>query len=328
MGNLSKPQLLNKIVEAVYDSGWNVLFVSRNHPFKINIYNQSERHLLKIYIWNLSHGGGYMRPHDEYRIQVKINKLETEIGWTTLFLGWWDEGDVFAGFDVRKHEAPAWSASIQIKEESLRSAYLNGFATSDKDNEEIAIAFRKDFFVEYIKNLNSLHDFGQFSEDRQVLDNVVNHPEINDEQITITNNERKQVVVSVRKKLRDVSFQDRVLTAYNFRCAICGLQLKLVQSAHIVPASHENSTDETKNGLALCALHHLAYDRSLITIADDYSVVLSDHRIEDLRQKHLIEGLETFRNNLRGIIILPPEYDQKPHIEYIRLANKIRGWNI
>jgi putative restriction endonuclease len=327
MGNLSKPQLLNKIVEAVYDSGWNVLFVSRTHPFKINIYNQSERHLLKIYIWNLSHGGGYMRPQDEYRIQPKVDKLETEIGWITLLLGWWEEGGVFAGFDTGKHEAPAWSASIQIKEEALRAAYFNGFSTSDKGNEEIAIAFRKDFFVEYVKNLNSLHDFGRFSEDRQVLDHVVSNLAVNDDQITITNNERKQVVVSVRKKLRDVSFQDRVLTAYNFRCAVCGLQLKLVQAAHIVPASHENGTDETKNGLALCALHHLAYDRSLITVTDNYSVILNSRRIEDLGQKHLLEGLDTFRNNLREMIILPPEYSQRPHAEYIRLANKIRGWN-
>ncbi len=327
MGNLSKPQLLNRIVEAVYDSGWNVLYVSRSHPFKINIYNESERHFVKIYIWNLSHGGGYMRPHNEYRIQAKVEKLEPETGWTTLLLGWWEEGNVFAGFDLRKHEAPAWSASIQIKEEALRRAYLNGFATSDKGNEEIAIAFRKDFFVEYARNLVSLHDFGRFDEDCQILNDVAVHPDINDEQITITNNERKQVVVAVRKKLRDTSFQDRVLTAYNFRCAICGIQLKLVQAAHIIPASHENSTDETKNGIALCALHHLAYDRALITVDDNYSVIMNAQRVEHLRRDHLVEGLDNFRSNLRNIILLPPELAQRPHTEYIKLANKIRGWS-
>jgi putative restriction endonuclease len=168
-----------------------------------------------------------MRPHNEYRIQVKVDKIEREIGYVNLLLGWWEEGNVFAGFDIRKHETPAWSASIQIKEEALRAAYINGFATSDKGNEEIAIAFRKDFFVEYVRNLESLHDFGRFNEDRQVLDNVVSHPEINDEQIIIDDNERRDVVVSVRRRLRDVSFQDRVLTAYNFKCAVCGIQHNL-----------------------------------------------------------------------------------------------------
>jgi len=304
------------------------LYVSRSHPFKLNVYNESQRYLLKIYIWNLSHGGGYMRPHNEYRIQVKVDKIEREIGYVTLLLGWWEEGNVFAGFDIRKHEIPAWSASIQIKEEALRAAYINGFATSDKGNEEIAIAFRKDFFVEYVRNLESLHDFGRFSEDRQVLDNVVSHPEINDEQITIDDNERRDVVVSVRRRLRDVSFQDRVLTAYNFRCSVCGIQLKLVQAAHIVPVSHEQSTDETRNGLALCALHHLAYDRSLITVTENYSVILNDDKVEELRRKRLVEGLDNFRNNLRQYIILPPEVTQRPHVEYIKLANRIRGWNI
>lgn len=269
-----------------------------------------------------------MRPSNEYRIQPKIHRLDMEHGYITLLLGWWDEGEVFAGFDARKHEQPAWSASIQVKIESLRSAYINGFATSDKGNEEIAIAFRSDFFMDYVQNLNSLHDFGRFTTDRATMDRVIGDPGVNDESIPIANNERRNVVISVRKRLRDINFQDRVLTAYSNRCAICGIQLKLVQAAHIVPVSDNRGTDETSNGLALCALHHLAYDQSLLTINPEYAVILNPERTAYLESLDLAAGLDKFVGNLRQVILLPPEIVQRPRVDYIRLANQIRGWKI
>jgi putative restriction endonuclease len=130
----------------------------------------------------------------------------------------------------------------------------------------------------------------------------------------------------VQKNLRDISFQSRVLTAYSFKCAICGIQLKLVDAAHIIPV-HENGTDETSNGLALCTLHHRAYDKSLITVWDDYSVKTNESKINDLIMNHLNAGLENFRSNLKLIIHIPPALQDRPHKTYIRRSNKIRGWN-
>ncbi|MBN1993658.1 MAG: HNH endonuclease [Anaerolineae bacterium] len=243
-----------------------------------------------------------------------------------MILGWWEEIGVFAGFDFRKHLGlPGWSSSIQIKEEALRNAYINGFATSDKGNQEIAIAFRPDFFVEYIQNLQSLHDFGQSAEDLQILEDVAKDPEINDEDIQISDYDRKSAAVTVKRKLRDISFRKRVLTAYSYQCAICGIQLKLVDAAHIVPVQ-ENGTDETSNGLALCALHHRAFDKSLITVWEDYSVKLNNKQIMKLRKVKLDAGLDKFQKNLRPIIHLPPSISDRPHIEYLKLANRIRGW--
>src|SRR5690606_12332468 len=139
-----------------------------------------------------------------------------------------------------------------------------------------------------------------------ILSEVAQNPEINVANIQIQNIARKTTVVSVSKRLRDVSFRKRVLTAYGFHCAVCGVQLKLVEAAHIIPVNHDNGTDETRNGIALCALHHKAYDQALITITDDYSVQINRSRVSDLQSQKLSDGLAKFSQDLRPLIILPP----------------------
>jgi hypothetical protein len=71
---------------------------------------------------------------------------------------------------------------------------------------------------------------------------------------------------TVTSLVRDSRFSGRVLTAYDRQCAMCGLGLGLVQGAHIYPASAPGSRDEVSNGLALCANHHLAFDRHLVAV--------------------------------------------------------------
>lgn len=330
MARHNKYDLLEKIVQAINDSGWNVLY-TRNideHPFYLQIYRESESYKVRIYIWHLTHGGGRARPKNEYRIQITgVDHFEVSTDERTLILGWWKEAEVFAGFDVRKHLGRlGFSPSIQIREEFLREAYTNGFSPCDKGNKEIAIAFRPDFFVEYVRNLESLHDFGQAPEDLTILEQVAQNPEINDEDIQIRDVARKATVVSVSRKLRDVSFRKRVLTAYAFKCAVCGIQLKLVEAAHIIPVSYENSTDETRNGLALCALHHKAYDQALIAVVEDYSVILNRNQTDEFKKLELDAGLAKFVKGLRPIILLPPAINDRPHIEYIKIANSVRGW--
>lgn len=330
MARHNKYDLLDKIITAVTDSGWNVLYRNSidEHPFLLQIYREDESYKVRIYIWHLTHGGGKARPKNEYRVQITgIDHFEIRTDEKTLILGWWEEADVFAGFDVRKHLGKlGFSPSIQIREEALRDAYINGFAPCDKGNQEIAIAFRSDFFVEYICNLEALHDFGQSTTDIAILNEVAQNPEINDEDISIQDVARKITVVTVGKKLRDVNFRKRVLTAYTFHCAICSKQLKLVEAAHIIPVNHEHGTDETCNGLALCALHHKAYDQALIAVDVNYSVLLNQNQIAELKKSRLIEGLDNFVKELRSIIILPPAISDRPHVEYLRLANQIRGW--
>lgn len=331
MPRLTKADLLSTVTRSISECGWNVLYLDNRiiHPFRLQIYRNDESYRIRVYIWNLTHGGGVARPRSEYRIQItglSNNYFEPEIWGKTLILGWWNEVGVFAGFDYNKHSGILGaSPSIQIREQYLRNAHVNGFSTCNKGNEEIAITFKPNFFVEYVKNLESLHSFGESEGDLRVLETVAENPDsVDDLEIEHIRWERRTVIQTVRKKLRDSSFQNRVLTAYNYQCAMCGVQLDLVQAAHIVPVSHEAGTDQTSNGMALCALHHYAYDRGLVFVDEEYSIELNDSKITQLRSISRDEGLEEFTEALRKMIVLPPGRLDRPHRDYLSIANSLR----
>lgn len=325
-----KYDLLGLILQAIRDDGWNILYLSdpKFHPFRLKIYNDNESFDVRIYIWNLTHGGGKARPADEYRIQITgVSNFEQAKNEKTLILGWWREGGVFAGFDYHKHTGNLGrSPSIQIREEALRKSYQQGISTIIKENDEIAIALRPDFFVEYIKNLEQLHSFGESKNDLEILETLTASPnEINDIQIETVSKKRKIAILNVRRKIRDNSFKSRVLTSYTNRCAFCNIQLKLVDAAHIIPVQYDG-TDETSNGIALCALHHRAYDANLITFNEKYQILFSDKSLQKLKTLGLDGGAERFIGDLRAVIHLPPAISDRPHVDYVKTANKIRGW--
>lgn len=325
-----KYDLLEIIIQGIRDDGWSIIYLSdpKFHPFRLKIYRNDESHNIRIYVWNLTHGGGAQRPADEYRIQITgVDRFEQETDGKTLILGWWREGEVFAGFDFNKHSgALGFSPSIQIREEALRKAHIKGVAPWEKDNHEIAIAFRPDFIGEYVRNLEPLHSFGESDTDLEVLEEVTDDPdEVNDTEISAVTAERQTAVISVKKKIRDNSFKSRILTSYSNKCAFCGLQLKLIDAAHIVPVQH-NGTDETSNGIALCALHHRAFDRNLVTLNGDYQVIYNPSQFDKLREIGLDGGADKFVDDLRAVIHLPPTISDRPHVDYIQTANQIRGW--
>ena len=96
------------------------------------------------------------------------------------------------------------------------------------------------------------------------------------------NNQKKKVSVTKKSTIRSRGFRQAVIQAYNFRCAICGLRIKSpdlsfweVQAAHIVPNSFKGK-DDIFNGLALCHLHHWAFDVGWFTLDNDYKLEVSN----------------------------------------------------
>jgi len=67
------------------------------------------------------------------------------------------------------------------------------------------------------------------------------------------------------------------LANYDYRCTICQINnLKLLNAGHIIPWSvDEHRRADPQNGLSLCALHDRAFDRGLLTVDEDYKVILS-----------------------------------------------------
>jgi putative restriction endonuclease len=98
--------------------------------------------------------------------------------------------------------------------------------------------------------------------------------------------ERPIVQTVINRPFREESFRRHVRSAYDNRCAVTGLRLingggrPEVQAAHIMPVA-SNGPDSVRNGLALSGTVHWLFDRGLISLADDLSLIAPPKLIPD-----------------------------------------------
>lgn len=105
--------------------------------------------------------------------------------------------------------------------------------------------------------------------------------------------QRAYAVRLARQRLHQPAFRTRVLLAYETRCAMCRLAHgSLLDAAHIVPDGEENGFPTTPNGLALCKIHHAAYDQDLLGITPDYVVQLDRELLDEVDGPMLRHGLQ------------------------------------
>ncbi len=94
--------------------------------------------------------------------------------------------------------------------------------------------------------------------------------------------ERRYVVRDVRSRLHQARFRGLVLNAYRDRCTICRLrESRLLDASHIVPDAAAEGVAEVRNGLALCTIHHRAYDHDLVGVSPDYRVHVAPRLLDE-----------------------------------------------
>jgi len=82
------------------------------------------------------------------------------------------------------------------------------------------------------------------------------------------------------KKVRDQGFRKAIVQLYDHRCALCGIRMltpeghTIVEAAHIRPW-HKSYDDRPINGLALCRLCHWSFDEGLMSVGNNYEVLVS-----------------------------------------------------
>ena len=87
-----------------------------------------------------------------------------------------------------------------------------------------------------------------------------------------------------RRPFRDRVFSTGIKRAYDNTCAISGLRIingggrAEAQAAHIRPV-HANGPDSLRNGVALSSTFHWMFDRGLISIDDDYSLLFKRNAV-------------------------------------------------
>lgn len=93
--------------------------------------------------------------------------------------------------------------------------------------------------------------------------------------------EKKIVKITKESAIRARGFRQAVIEAYDYSCAFCGMKIMSpdallweVEAAHIVPHSSMGK-DDVWNGLALCRLHHWAFDVGWFTLQDDFRILVS-----------------------------------------------------
>jgi putative restriction endonuclease len=80
---------------------------------------------------------------------------------------------------------------------------------------------------------------------------------------------------------RDPTFRARVLTAYQYRCAVCGLDIRINNMTVGLDAAHiqwhqAGGPGIESNGLALCSLHHKMFDLGAFTVDLGHRVLVSE----------------------------------------------------
>ena len=120
----------------------------------------------------------------------------------------------------------------------------------------------------------------------------------------------------VRERLHQPVFRDQVLKAYEGRCALCRLgHAPLLEAAHIKP-DREGGPAETSNGLAMCRLHHGAYDANLLGI-NPKGVIAIPQRVMDE------EDGPTLKHSLVGLngepISVPRRMNDRPNRDFLEL---------
>ncbi len=121
-------------------------------------------------------------------------------------------------------------------------------------------------------------------------------------------------------RTRTSNFRTSILRAYEYRCAVCGFDVKLGDSSVALEASHikwqrADGPDIEVNGLALCSLHHKLFDRGAFTLSRQLQILVSD-------DAHGTTGFQEWLMDFHGEKInFPQRRSYYPEEEFI-------GWHV
>lgn len=130
-----------------------------------------------------------------------------------------------------------------------------------------------------------------------------------------TNYRRSYLTRQVRQRMHQADFRVRVIAAYREMCAVCRLRHKeLLDAAHILPDTHELGEPLVTNGMALCKLHHAAFDQNIIGVRPDLIVEVNQKVLAEIDGPMLLHGLQGFHG---ATITVPRKTSLRPDPEVL-----------
>ena len=128
--------------------------------------------------------------------------------------------------------------------------------------------------------------------------------------------ERRIEQILVNRKIRDAAFRQAVVSAYGERCAVTRLRIingggkAEVQAAHMLPVA-DGGPDIVQNGIALSGTVHWLFDRHLISLTDNFELLVAHNRVP--------AELRALFTDATRRIHLPDARRLWPHPKYVRL---------
>lgn len=129
---------------------------------------------------------------------------------------------------------------------------------------------------------------------------------------------RQYITRSTRVRLHQRDFRERVLRAYRRQCTMCRLRHpELLDAAHIIADTDVGGEPLVTNGLALCKLHHAAFDQNFLGVSPDYELKVRSDLLAERDGPMLLHGLQGLHGKL---IQIPRNAEYRPDRE--RLAER------
>ena len=324
MNILNKTDLFHALFDAFSQHTDSVYFAGGNNPYRFSFKGE----FVTIFVGNV-HFAMRADP-DEYRIQCPGNMPATlhdlrRKGDRVLVLGFSADAHAFSAWDPDRFmmRNSRRRFSIYTRLSCMREANAEGFSTYIDTNRQNVVLFRPDLLGLYVENSTVLHQAND-EKLRQIFE-VESVTPPGQPLLQPIKGERQRTRGTRNAYPRNPRFRRDVLRAYSHRCAICEMQLDLVDAAHIIPHSHPEGYDTISNGLALCALHHRSFDAGLLYVLEDYSIQVNPAKVSYLERIDRAEGLEQYIQQLRDDLLLPPYNNWLPARNNFTRGNELRG---
>jgi len=122
---------------------------------------------------------------------------------------------------------------------------------------------------------------------------------------------RRYLVTETKRRLHQPLFAGQVMVAYRTSCAVCALgHRELLDAAHIVADSQDDGLPVVSNGLALCKIHHAAYDSNILGIRPDLVIEIRQDLLDEIDGPMLRHGLQEHHG--RTLMTVPVRRADRP----------------
>jgi len=144
---------------------------------------------------------------------------------------------------------------------------------------------------------------------------------------TVADIRRGYITATVRRRIHQAAFRERVIDAYRQQCALCRLKHdELLDAAHILADADPEGEPIVPNGIALCKLHHAAFDRFFLSVRPDYTIEIRRDVLQETdgpMLKHGLQGMHGQQIQLPTRIALRPSVVllEQRHRRFLRLAS-------